>query len=72
MITESEIGSSAVTTFTVTPNGYSSTVRISGEWAGARGVGGFFERLFAPWILRRLYGDELRRLDAYAHLVDAH
>jgi hypothetical protein len=65
-LTESEIGSSAVTTFTVTPTGSSSTVRISSEWTGARGIGGFFERLFAPRVLRRLFGDELRRLDAYA------
>jgi hypothetical protein len=65
-LTESETGSSAVTTFTVTPAGTSSRVRISSEWAGARGIGGFFERLFAPRVLRRLFGDELRRLDAYA------
>jgi hypothetical protein len=65
-LTESETGSSALTTFTVTPAGTSSTVRISSEWAGAAGVGGFFERLLAPRVLRRLFGDELRRLDAYA------
>ena len=34
--------------------------------AGAGGVGGVFERLFAPRVLRRLYDDELSRLDTYA------
>ena len=41
-------------------------VRISTTWQGAGGVGGFFERLFAPRVLRRIYADELNRLDAYA------
>ncbi len=34
--------------------------------AGAGGVGGVFERLFAPRVLHRIYDDELSRLDAYA------
>lgn len=34
--------------------------------AGAGGVGGLFERLFAPRVLRRLYAEELERLDCYA------
>ena len=33
---------------------------------GQRRVGGFFERIFAPIALRRLYRDELARLDMYA------
>jgi hypothetical protein len=37
--------------------------------AGAGGVGGLFERLFAPRALRRLYADELERLDRYARTV---
>jgi len=41
-------------------------VRIASRWEGAGGIGGFFERLFAPRVLRRLYADELARLDAYA------
>ncbi len=32
----------------------------------AGGVGGFFERTFAPRVMRRMYADELARLDAYA------
>jgi hypothetical protein len=41
-------------------------VRIETRWQGARGIGGFFERLFAPRFLRRLYADELDRLDRHA------
>jgi uncharacterized protein YndB with AHSA1/START domain len=66
VLTESDLGSSLVTTFTVTPEGSASRVRIDTRWDGAGGIGGFFERLFAPRVLRRLYADELARLDAYA------
>jgi len=41
-------------------------VLISTIWNGTGGVGGFFERLFAPRVLRRMYADELTRLDRYA------
>lgn len=66
VITESDTGSSLVTTFTVTGEGSGTRVRIESVWDGAGGVGGFFERLFAPRTLRRIYLDELDRLDAYA------
>jgi uncharacterized protein YndB with AHSA1/START domain len=67
VMTETDSESSLVTTWTVTPQGDgASTVRISTSWQGAGGIGGFFERLFAPPAVRRLYTDELQRLDAYA------
>ena len=66
VLTESDTGSSLVTTFTVTPQGGASRVRIGTSWEGAGGVGGFFERLFAPRVLRKIYAEELERLDAYA------
>jgi hypothetical protein len=66
ILTESDTGSSAVTTFTVTPQGGQSVVRIATTWEGAGGIGGFFERLFAPRVMRSIYADELARLDAYA------
>jgi uncharacterized protein YndB with AHSA1/START domain len=67
VITESDTGSSLVTTFTVTPEDSSSSrVEISTRWDGAGGIGGFFERLFAPRAMRQIYVDELGRLDAYA------
>ena len=66
VLTESDSTSSLVTTFTVRPEGDACHVRIETRWEGAGGIGGFFERLFAPAAMRRLYDDELRRLDAHA------
>ncbi len=66
VLTESDTASSLVTTWTVTPEGDQSRVRIETVWQGAGGIGGFFERLFAPRMLRKLYADELDLLDRYA------
>lgn len=66
VITETDANSSLVTTFTVTPAGDACTVKIETTWQGAGGVGGFFERTFAPKAMRKIYADELARLDAYA------
>jgi hypothetical protein len=66
VITETDQNSSLVTTFTVTPAGDWCTVRIETQWNGAGGIGGFFERTFAPRVMRRMYADELSKLDAYA------
>jgi hypothetical protein len=66
VLTESDTGSSLVTRTTVTPEGDSSRVEISTSWQGAGGIGGFFERIFAPRAMRGIYEDEIRRLDAYA------
>jgi hypothetical protein len=67
VLTETDTKSSSVTTFTVTPHGAEScTVQIATHWQGAGGIGGFFERTFAPGVLRRIYSDELSRLDSYA------
>ena len=66
VLTESDTGSSAVTTFTVSPQGTASLVQISTGWDGVGGIGGLFERMFAPRVLRAIFTDELSRLDAYA------
>lgn len=66
VMTESDTNSSLVTTWTVTPENGVSHVRISTTWDGAGGVGGVFERLFAPRVMRGIYADELERLNAYA------
>ena len=65
-ITETDQNSSLITRFDVTPEGERCRVRISTSWDGAGGVGGFFERLFAPRVMGRMYADELTRLDQYA------
>jgi uncharacterized protein YndB with AHSA1/START domain len=65
-LVESDTGSSLVTTYDVEPQGGKSLVRISTNWDGASGIGGFFERTFAPRALAGIYRDALERLDAYA------
>jgi hypothetical protein len=66
VLTESDTNSSLVTTTTVTPDGSASRVQISTRWEGAAGIGGFFERLFAPRVMRGICADELERLNTYA------
>ena len=66
VLTESDSLSSMVTTTTVTPRDGGAHVRMATTWDGAGGIGGFFERLFAPRVMRGLYADELVRLEAYA------
>lgn len=66
VLTESDLGSSLVNTWTITgqDGGAGTRVRLTTEWEGSGGMGGFFERTFAPGSLRRIYDDVLRRLDA--------
>ena len=66
VMTESDTSSSLVTTTTVAPRDDASVVTISTTWTGAGGIGGFFERTFAPRAMRAIYTDELERLNAYA------
>lgn len=61
-ITERDANSSFVTTWTVAPSGAGSTVTTSTEWKGAGGIGGFFERTFAPLGLRRIQEATLANL----------
>lgn len=62
IVTERDLGSSLVTVFTVEPVRAGSLVTIRSTWQGAGGVGGFFERTFAPRVLQRLYIEELNNL----------
>ena len=54
--------SSFVSVWTVAAHGSGSTVTIEGSWDGATGVAGFFEGVFAPLGLKRIYGEILGRL----------
>lgn len=65
-VMERDTGSSLEKTWTVEPAGDESRVRIETRWQGAGGIGGFFERTFAPRVLSALYAVELKRLDDYA------
>ncbi|GAA3810187.1 MULTISPECIES: SRPBCC family protein [Amycolatopsis] len=61
-LVETDANSSMVTTWTVRPAGERSTVRIETTWQGAGGIGGFFEKTFAPAGLRRIYDGVLGKL----------
>jgi carbon monoxide dehydrogenase subunit G len=54
--------SSFVSVWSVAADGAGSTVTLEGSWTGAGGIGGIFERLFAPRVLARIYGEILDRL----------
>ena len=61
---ERDAASSLVTTWRVMPApNERSIVRVVTEWRGSRGIGGVFERVFAPRGLRRLYEQVLERLE---------
>jgi hypothetical protein len=63
-LVERDANSSMVTTWTVRPSGQStSSVTVESTWHGASGIGGFFERTFAPGGLRRVYDGMLANLD---------
>lgn len=63
-LTETDTDSSLVTDWTLHPAGGKTRVRVESRWQGASGIGGFFERRFAPAGLRRIFDDMLARLDA--------
>ena len=69
VLVETDANSSMVTTYTVvgSDDGHASVV-IETEWNGAGGIGGFFERTFAPKALTKIYDDLLERLSVQAQL----
>ncbi|WP_018546986.1 SRPBCC family protein [Streptomyces sp. LaPpAH-108] len=64
-LVEKDRNSTMVTTWRVTPAGDGRTrVVATTTWKGAGGIGGFFERTFAPKGLDRIYGAILANLAA--------
>ncbi|HTK65041.1 MAG TPA: SRPBCC family protein [Pseudonocardia sp.] len=64
-IVEADTNSSMVTTWKVADAGEGrSLVSVRTTWDGAGGIGGFFERTFAPKGLRRVYDEMIGKLDA--------
>jgi uncharacterized protein YndB with AHSA1/START domain len=64
-IVERDAHSSMVTTWSVASEGtHRSTVTVETTWDGASGIGGFFERTFAPKGLARIHDGVLANLDA--------
>ncbi|MFF2501974.1 SRPBCC family protein [Streptomyces sp. NPDC058067] len=64
-LVEKDRNSSMVTTWRVTPSGDgASRVVVTTVWNGAGGIGGFFEKTFAPKGLGRIYDAVLAKLAA--------
>jgi hypothetical protein len=64
-VTESDQNSTMRTVWTVEPSGAErALVRVSTTWRGAGGIGGFFERRFAPGGIHRLHRSVLDALAA--------
>ena len=62
-VIEKDANSTLVTNWTVAPAGTAgSTVTVKTTWNGASGIGGFFERSFAPAGLRRIQAEVLAKL----------
>ena len=61
-VIEKDANSSMITNWTVAPAGPGSSVTVKTSWQGAGGIGGFFEKTFAPLGLRRIQGEVLENL----------
>lgn len=65
-LVETDANSSMVTTWAVLAADNGSLVRVRTSWDGAGGIGGFFEKTFAPRGLQRIYDGVLNNLDQLA------
>lgn len=65
-LVESDRNSTMVTTWQVTQGSTEGSARVTVRttWKGAGGIGGFFERAFAPRGLARIYDEMLAKLAA--------
>ncbi|WAL74397.1 SRPBCC family protein [Kitasatospora sp. YST-16] len=64
-LVETDANSSMVITWTVSALGEKgSRVTVEASWTGATGIGGFFERTFAPKGLNRIHDQVLANLAA--------
>ena len=62
-VIEKDANSTLVTNWTVAPAGAAgSSVTVKTSWKGASGIGGFFERSFAPVGLRKIQAEVLANL----------
>ncbi|MGA9675758.1 MAG: SRPBCC family protein [Mycobacterium sp.] len=61
-VIEKDANSSMVINWTVAPAGPGSSVTVKTSWTGAGGVGGFFEKTFAPLGLKKIQAEVLANL----------
>lgn len=72
VLAETEPVSGLITTFRVEPGSHpdQSRVTIATTWKAQRGLQGWIERMTMPGMLRKIYREELIRLEQYARQVD--
>ncbi|UCM91121.1 SRPBCC family protein [Streptomyces marincola] len=63
-LVEADRNSTLVTTWTVAESGGGTLVTVHTAWEGAGGIGGVFEKIFAPRALSRIYERVLDNLAA--------
>ena len=61
-VIEKDANSTMITNWTVAPAGPGSSVTVKTSWQGAGGIGGFFEKTFAPLGLRKIQAEVLENL----------
>ena len=61
-VIEKDANSTMVINWTVAPAGTGSSVTVKTSWKGAGGIGGFFEKTFAPLGLRKIQAEVLENL----------
>ena len=61
-VIEKDANSTMVINWTVSPAGPGSSVTVKTTWKGAGGIGGFFEKTFAPLGLRKIQDEVLANL----------
>src|ERR1700753_2199737 len=61
-VTETDATSSMDNNWTVAPAGPGSSVTVKTSWQGAGGIGGFFEKTFAPLGLKKIQAEVLENL----------
>ncbi|MDA4106713.1 SRPBCC family protein [Mycolicibacterium holsaticum] len=64
-VIEKDANSSMITNWTVSPAGAGSSVTVKTSWQGAGGIGGFFEKTFAPLGLRKIQDEVLGNLKTH-------
>jgi carbon monoxide dehydrogenase subunit G len=64
-ITETDANSSMITTYQVQPAGSGAKVTTVTTWQGAGGIGGFFEKTFAPKGLAKIQAELLGNLKSH-------
>lgn len=67
---ETDLDTGLFTTFTIFPLGKESQLKITTTFTRKPGFSGWLEGLMMPMFMRRIYRDELQRIDQYAQKLE--